>query len=125
MKERSVRGVLPGVDLRQTYRRAKELEAAAQRALGAGHPFVQWLLLAAIAELTKEREEDVSQALIATRTGLSRKVVCHWMNLLNEQGLVDRGEHRDGRCWSVLLNREGTEALQYCNERLEAAGLTG
>lgn len=110
--------------LRQRYRQARELQAAAQRALGPSRPFVEWLLLETIDELTKEHGAEVTQSQLATRTGLSRKVVSHWMCLLADLGFVNRGEHMDGRCWGVLLSKMGKDALAYCNERLEAAGVT-
>lgn len=110
--------------LRRTYRSAREFQAAAQRVLGPRRLFVEWLLLETITELTKEHGDNVTQSLVATHTGLSRKVVSHWMCLMSELGFVDRGEHMDGRCWGVLLTEMGEDALQDCNERLEAAGVT-
>lgn len=110
--------------LRRTYRRARELQAAVQRVLGPRRPFVEWLLLETIDELTKELGENVTQSRIATHTGLSKKVVSQWMCVIAELGFVDRGEHMDGRCWGVLLTEMGEDALKDCNERLEAAGVT-
>ena len=110
--------------LRSTYRQARTLEAAAQRALGPRRLFVEWLLLETVDELNKEHAENVSQNLIAARSGLSRRVVSHWMRLMDELGFVNRGEHMDGRCWGVLLTSMGEDALKSCNECLEAAGVT-
>lgn len=110
--------------VRRTYREARELQAAVQRVLGRRRLFVEWLLLETIDELTQEHGENVTQNLVATRTGLSRKVVSHWMQLLDDLGFVDRGEHMDGRCWGVLLSEMGEDALAECNERLAAAGVT-
>jgi RIO-like serine/threonine protein kinase len=110
--------------LRQKYRQARELQAAAQRALGPRRSFVEWLLLETIAELTKEHGEAVTQNLVATHSGLSRKVVSYWVCMMDDLGFVNRGELMDGRCWGVLLTQMGKDALAGCNERLEAAGVT-
>lgn len=87
--------------------------------------FVEWLLLETLQELIDERGDAVSQADIARRSGLSERVVSYWMLLMSDLGLVDRGPDSDGRAWRVLITDLGRLMVQVCNERLEAAGLTG
>jgi DNA-binding MarR family transcriptional regulator len=87
--------------------------------------FVEWLLLETLQELIDERGDAVSQADVARRSGLSERVVSHWLLLLSDLGFVDRGPDPDGRAWRVLITDLGERTVQACNERLEAAGLTG
>jgi DNA-binding MarR family transcriptional regulator len=87
-------------------------------------PFVQWLLLETLRELTEEGLGCVTQTAVANRAGLGRGVASYWMAMMEEYGLVDRG--RDAlRTYDLVSTSSGEETLRRCNERLEAEGLTG
>lgn len=103
------------------WRDARELERVVEKALGPGTSFMEWLLLETIDELNEVDPENTSQAAIADRAGAHRKAVSYWMQELTEVGLVDRGEHADRRCWSVLLSAEGQQKLAWCRQQLEGA----
>jgi DNA-binding MarR family transcriptional regulator len=110
---------------RTRWREARRFEARTREVLGLQRTdFTEWLLLQTLAELGGGDNEGVKQNEIATRTGLSRKVVSYWMIIMADCGLVDRGQGDDPRSWGVLLSARGEELLRVCNERLAAAGLT-
>ena len=101
-------------------------QLAAHRALAELHvPFIEWLLLETLQELIDEKQDAVSQIEVATRAGLTRMVASYRMILMQEQGLVDGGPDSDGRAYRIYLSGLGQRTLRACNERLEAAGLTG
>ncbi|MES1184216.1 MAG: MarR family transcriptional regulator [Myxococcales bacterium] len=87
--------------------------------------FVEWLLLETLQELIEERGDAVSQAEVARRSGLSERVVSRWISLMSDLGFVDRGPDADRRAWRLILTDLGERTVRVCNERLEAAGLTG
>jgi DNA-binding MarR family transcriptional regulator len=101
------------------WREAREVEKAVEKALGPGTSFIEWLMLETIEELNAADPENISQAAIAERTGANRKTVSYWMQELAELGFVDRGEHTDRRCWSVILSTEGKQKLAWCRQQLE------
>jgi DNA-binding MarR family transcriptional regulator len=116
----------PSAHVRQQWREARIFQRSAQRSFKESTTtFVEWLLLETLQELIDERGGAVSQAEVARRSGLSERVVSHWMLLMSDMGCVDRGPDTDGRAWRVLLTELGKRTIQVCNERLEAAGLTG
>lgn len=116
----------PSARVRQQWRDARIFQQSAQRSFKESTTtFVEWLLLETLQELIDERGDAVSQADVARRSGLSERVVSHWMLLMSDMGFVDRGPDADGRAWRVLLTELGERTIQVCNERLEAAGLTG
>jgi DNA-binding MarR family transcriptional regulator len=86
---------------------------------------MEWLLLETIEELRAETEDQVTQNAIAKRTGMSPSVISYWVTTMGEYGAVERSEHDDSRACSVALTDGGRLQLELCNERLEAAGLTG
>ncbi|HEX2870499.1 MAG TPA: MarR family winged helix-turn-helix transcriptional regulator [Polyangiaceae bacterium] len=88
-------------------------------------PFAMWLLLETLQELLDETGDAVSQNALAERTGLTRHVTSYWMILMSEEGLIDRGPHPNIAAWRVILTELGERTLAACNQRLEAAGLTG
>ena len=111
---------------RRLWREARLFQEQAQALLADEMvPFVEWLLLETLRELSEEERGPVSQVRVAKRTGLSEGVVSYWMAAMTEFGVVDRGPDMDGRMWRVLLTDLGKRTLQACNERLEEAGLTG
>jgi DNA-binding MarR family transcriptional regulator len=112
--------------IRRHWRGARLFQLAAHRALAALQvPFIEWLLLETVQELIEEKQDAVSQIEIAKRAGLTPMVASYWMIVMQEQGLVDRGPDSDGRAYRIYLSGLGERTLQECNERLEAAGLTG
>jgi hypothetical protein len=110
---------------RARWRAARLFQQQAQLVLATEQvPFVEWLLLETLKELLDERREYVSQAAVADRAGLARGVASYWMAMMDEFGLVDRG--RDALpTYDLVLTGTGEATLRRCNERLEAAGLTG
>jgi DNA-binding MarR family transcriptional regulator len=112
--------------VRQQWREARVFQEKAQRLFKEPTTtFVEWLLLETLQELIDERGDAVSQAEVARRSGLSERVVSYWMLLMSDLGFVDRGPDADGRAWRVLITDLGERTVRACNERLEAAGLTG
>lgn len=107
--------------VKELWRDARELERIVERALAPDTSFIEWLMLETIDELNHADPENISQAAIANRAGANRKTVSYWMQELTELGLVDRDEHTDRRCWSVLLSAEGQRKLAWCRQQLEAA----
>jgi hypothetical protein len=111
---------------RRVWRDGRVFQEQAHRALAKqAVPFVQWLLLETLQELIDETGGPVSQAAVAGGTALSARVISYWMVLMAELGLIDRGPSSDGRQWRIILTSMGEQTLLACNERLEAAGLTG
>ncbi len=110
---------------RASWRAARLFQQQAQLALATEQvPFVQWLLLETLRELTEEGVGCVTQTGVANRAGLARGVASYWMVIMEEYGLVDRG--RDAlRTYDLILTSSGEATLRRCNERLEAEGLTG
>lgn len=88
-------------------------------------PFVMWLMLETLQELFDETGDAVSQNALAERIGLTRQVTSYWMIMMSEAGLIDRGPHPNIAAWRVILTDLGERTLVACNQRLEAAGLTG
>jgi DNA-binding MarR family transcriptional regulator len=111
---------------RQIWTSARRFQESVQEALATeGITFMEWLLLETLQELITERGDAVSQADLARRTGISDRVISYWMRQMTEYGAVDRGPTPDGRAWRVILTRGGERSREQCNQRLEAAGLTG
>jgi DNA-binding MarR family transcriptional regulator len=111
---------------RRQWRDARRFQARAQKALAReGVSFVEWLVLETLHEAITELDDAVSQVEVARRTGLSQRVVSYWMLQMTEYGAVDRAPTPDGRAWRVLLTKGGQLTRDRCNQRLEAAGLTG
>ncbi|RYZ08212.1 MAG: hypothetical protein EOO73_09115 [Myxococcales bacterium] len=109
----------PGKIHRERWREAKRFQRRVQSALvGLRVSFSEWLVLSTIDELGLEHGENVSQNLVAERTGLTRVTAGHWARVLERKGLVDRGEHYNLRAWGVVLTQEGASTLERCNERL-------
>jgi hypothetical protein len=109
---------------RERWRVARRFQVEAQQALGVCNvPFVMWLLLECLAELIAERNDAVPQVLVAERAGLSRQVASYWMDLMDEDGLIDRGPAPDGRAYRILMSDLGAETLKDCNARLVKKGL--
>ena len=85
---------------------------------------MEWLLLETLRELTEEGLAHVSQRAAAQRAGVSPGMASYWLGMMEEYGLIDRG--RDALpTYDLILTSSGEAALRRCNERLEAAGLTG
>jgi hypothetical protein len=111
---------------RRQWRDARRFQERAQDLLAReGVSFVEWLLLETIHEAIHERRDAVSQVEVARRCGLSQRVISYWMLQMTEYGAVDRAPTPDGRAWRVLLTKGGQLTRALCNQRLEAAGLTG
>lgn len=111
---------------RKRWRDARAFQLDVQAALAsASVQFTEWLLLETVKELVDETQSPMSQSAIAERAGLTRQVASYWLGQMTETGFVDRAPEGDGRSWGVLLTELGERALVECNERLEAAGLTG
>jgi len=109
---------------RESWRAARAFQVAAQKELrNVFVPFIQWLLLEALAELIAERQDAVSQCAVAERAGLSRMVTSRWMIFMSDLGLVDRGPDADGRAYRIWMTELGAETLRVCNDRLEARRL--
>ena len=86
---------------------------------------MEWLMLETIQELGAESCDQVTQSAIAARTGVSPQVISYWVTTMSEYGAVARVEHDDPRAWGIVLTDGGMAQLEQCNERLEAARLTG
>lgn len=111
---------------RKRWRDARAFQADVQLQLARERvPFAMWLLLETLQELLDETGDAVSQNALAERTGLTRHVTSYWMILMSEEGLIDRGPHPNIAAWRVILTELGERTLAACNQRLEAAGLTG
>lgn len=105
---------------REAWRDAKRFQRRVQMALaGLRVSFPEWLVLSMIAELMPEHGENVSQNALARQTGLTRVTAGHWARVLENRGLVNRGEHDNPRAWGVILTERGANVLAQCNERLE------
>jgi len=85
---------------------------------------MQWLLLETVEELRQAKFERVTQSAVAKRAGLARGLVSYWMRMMEEYGLIDRGQDAVPS-YDLILTSSGAATLRRCNERLEAAGLTG
>ena len=82
----------PSAAARKRWRDARLFQRDVQQTLARAHvEFTEWLLLETLQELLDERGCAVSQAEIAERAGLARKVASYWMIVMDEAGLVDRG----------------------------------
>ena len=110
---------------RSRWRAARLFQQQAQLALAAEQvPFLQWLLLETLKELTEDGLRRVTQTAVANRAGVARGIASYWMAMMEEYGLVDRG--RDAvPTYDLILTSSGEATLRRCNERLEAEGLTG
>ena len=114
------------VEMRARWRVARAFQVKAQRVLALERvQFIEWLVLETLAELSQDGSDGVHQAEVAERSGLSRMVVSYWMIWMDECDMVSRGQGGDARAWGVLLTSRGERTLRRCNERLEAAGLSG
>jgi DNA-binding MarR family transcriptional regulator len=111
---------------RRRWRAARAFQVSVQQLLAVeGVQFMEWLLLATLRELIEETGDAVSQSAIADRAGLTRQIASYWLITLSEGALVNRQPAAEGQAWRVLLTTLGERTLQSCNERLEAAELTG
>jgi hypothetical protein len=116
----------PTAKARKRWRDARAFQADVQLQLAREHvPFAMWLLLETLQELLDETGDAVSQNALAERSGLTRQVTSYWMIIMDEAALIDRGPHPNIAAWRVILTDLGERTLLRCNERLEAAGLTG
>lgn len=116
----------PSAMARKRWRDARAFQADVQQALVPERvPFTMWLMLETLQELLDETGDAVSQNALAERAGLRRQIASYWLIVMSEDALVDRGPHPDGRAWRVILTDLGERTLLSCNQRLEAAGLTG
>jgi hypothetical protein len=120
------RHALPSAVARKRWRDARQFQVHAQEVLASvGVPFVQWVVLESLRELSLERRDAATPTRVAERTGLSRMVTSYWLILLDEKGLIDRAARRSGNAYLVLLSPRGEETLRQCNERLGLSGLLG
>lgn len=117
---------LPSAAARKQWRDARRFQIHAQEILAnVGVPFVQWVVLESLRELSLEHRDAATPARVAERTGLSRIVTSYWLILLDEKGLIERGAQRSISAYRVLLSPRGEETLRQCNERLGLSGLLG
>jgi DNA-binding MarR family transcriptional regulator len=115
----------PSAAARAEWRAARLFQRRAQLVLAAERvTFMAWLLLETLRELTEEGLAYVSQRAVAQRAGVAPGMASYWLRMMEEYGLIDRG--RDALpTYDLILTSSGETALRRCNERLEAAGLTG
>jgi DNA-binding MarR family transcriptional regulator len=78
-------------------------EAVAQ----VGLRFNEWLVLVATLELTRAKQDAVSQNEVCRALELTRMQVSIAMGTLAELGLVDRGPDVDGFMWRVFVTKAG------------------
>jgi len=111
---------------RKRWRDARAFQVDVQATLARDcMQFMEWLLLETVQELIDETRSAVSQSAVAERAGLTRQVASYWLTSMSEAALIARAPEGDGRAWGVLPTKLGERTLLACNERLEAAGLTG
>jgi DNA-binding MarR family transcriptional regulator len=78
-------------------------EAVAQ----AGLRFNEWLVLVATLELTRAKQDAVSQNEVCRALGLTRMQVAVAMRAIDDLGLVSRGIDMDGFMWRVFVTQKG------------------
>ena len=75
------------------------------------HP--QFVVLASLAYLSQNGNEEITQVMISKLAGIDVMTVSQILNLLEKNDFVKRKEHsRDTRAKAVILNKKGEEILQ-------------
>ena len=75
------------------------------------HP--QFVVLASLAYLSQNGNEEVTQVMISKLSGIDVMTVSQILSLLEKHDFVKRKEHsRDTRAKTVTLNKKGEEILQ-------------
>ena len=75
------------------------------------HP--QFVVLASLAYLSQNGNEEITQVMISKLAGIDVMTVSQILNLLEKNDFVKRKEHsRDTRAKAVILNKKGEETLQ-------------
>ena len=75
------------------------------------HP--QFVVLASLAYLSQNGNEEITQVMISKLSGIDVMTVSQILNLLEKNDFVKRKEHsRDTRAKAVILNKKGEEVLQ-------------
>ena len=75
------------------------------------HP--QFVVLASLAYLSQNGNEEITQVMISKLAGIDVMTVSQILNLLEKNDFVKRKEHsRDTRAKAVILNKKGEEVLQ-------------
>ena len=75
------------------------------------HP--QFVVLASLAYLLQDSNEEITQVMISKLSGIDVMTVSQILNLLEKNDFVKRKEHsRDTRAKAVILNKKGEEVLQ-------------
>jgi DNA-binding MarR family transcriptional regulator len=85
-----------------------------------GLTFTEWLIIDALRELYQELGDAVSQAAIATRTGLLPGNISDSVPALEKKLLVSRGPGASGRAWRVFPTAEAERQLTTLYPRLDA-----
>ena len=75
------------------------------------HP--QFVVLASLAYLSQNGNEEITQVMISKLSGIDVMTVSQILNLLEKNDFVKRKEHsKDTRAKAVILNKKGEEVLQ-------------
>ena len=75
------------------------------------HP--QFVVLASLAYLSQNGNEEITQVMISKLSGIDVMTVSQILNLLEKNDFVKRKEHsKDTRAKAVILNKKGEEILQ-------------
>ena len=75
------------------------------------HP--QFVVLASLAYLSQNGNEEITQVMISKLAGIDVMTVSQILNLLEKNDFVKRKEHsRDTRAKAVILNKKGEKVLQ-------------
>ena len=75
------------------------------------HP--QFVVLASLAYLSQDSNEEITQVMISKLSGIDVMTVSQILNLLEKNDFVKRKEHsRDTRAKAVILNKKGEKVLQ-------------
>ena len=75
------------------------------------HP--QFVVLASLAYLSQNGNEEITQVMISKLSGIDVMTVSQILNLLEKNDFVKRKEHsRDTRAKAVILNKKGEKVLQ-------------
>ena len=75
------------------------------------HP--QFVVLASLAYLSQNGNEEITQVMISKLAGIDVMTVSQILNLLEKNDFVKRKEHsKDTRAKAVILNKKGEEVLQ-------------
>ncbi len=83
-----------------------------------GLRFNEWLVLVTTLELTRAKQDAVSQSDVCRALGLTRMQVSTAMGALAEIGLVDRGPDVDGWMWRVFVTKEGEARIAETRARV-------